>query len=366
MTSLFEKNPEQDAKRVRRSCRRKKRGVHFFFRRMLFPMRERFAQLIDHTEMPRVFLHGNPHIDNYSKTPRGAALADFDRSREGPYAWDLVRLMVSISLRKGTPEGFLSTEVLRSLRLGYLRGLRNPDRPFVEMRKLREYEPDPCELSTNAYIAADKKWAREMRARPMRPSTPRLAGMIRAYARSREESGLLKHYFIEKAGQSRSSMGLRRVFIVVLAPRRQGSRRDRILLVIKQVYSDPDNAWYRNPFSSDVERMRHAARLYAPGWDMRPGHFRHAGKEYFARQVPPFNKKLKKPLDRKSQKDFAFAVGSQLGRAHRLSVGKASAPRLRAHFSGHFPGIVRAGRLMRNEIEDAHQRYLEKIKKLDL
>ncbi|MDE2290564.1 MAG: MFS transporter, partial [Elusimicrobia bacterium] len=115
-TNLFDKDPKGDAENIRDNYRSEKRGLHFYFRNMLLPMQARFAELVDVKDMPRVFLHGNPHIDNYAKTNRGAALADFDRSREGPYAWDLVRFMVSLSLRQKTPHHkLLPKSVLKAL-----------------------------------------------------------------------------------------------------------------------------------------------------------------------------------------------------------------------------------------------------------
>ena len=62
-------------------------------------------------------------------------MVDFDRSRVG-YTWDLVRLMVSLSLRQRRMRRAFSTEVLKQMK-GYLRGFRHPDRPFSEVRELR-------------------------------------------------------------------------------------------------------------------------------------------------------------------------------------------------------------------------------------
>ncbi|MDE2291466.1 MAG: dTMP kinase, partial [Elusimicrobia bacterium] len=86
--NLFDKDPAGDAPNIQENYKHAKRGVHFYFRNMLLPMQERFAQLMDLSAMPQAFLHGSPHVDNYAKSARGAAMVDFDRSRLGPYAWD--------------------------------------------------------------------------------------------------------------------------------------------------------------------------------------------------------------------------------------------------------------------------------------
>ena len=60
---------------------------------------------------------------------------------------------------------------------------------------------------------------------------------------------------------------------------------------------------------------------------------------------------------------FAYSVGTQLGRAHRLSLEGASPAELEAHLESNFDGIVAAGRTIRDELVDAHARYLAKMKR---
>jgi dTMP kinase len=90
-SNLFDKDPAGDAGNIRRNYLHEKRGAHFYFRNMLLPMQARFAELLDMSSTPRALLHGSPHVDNYAKSAQGAAMVDFDRSRVGPYSWDLVR-----------------------------------------------------------------------------------------------------------------------------------------------------------------------------------------------------------------------------------------------------------------------------------
>jgi hypothetical protein len=361
-TNLFDKDPAGDSENIRRNYAHEKRGVHFYFRNMLLPIQERFAQLMDHRKIPRAFLHGNPHVDNYAKTPEGAAMVDFDRSRVGPYAWDLVRFMVSLSLRQKKEHGFLDHEAARALRKGYLHGFRHPDRPFSEMRKLKDMEPGPDETSTNAYLTADKKWAREMRDNPLPPDDPDIRTLLKGYVKYRKEPGLLRDYFVEEAGLGQGSMGFRRLFLVVLAPRDAKSGKDRIFLNIKEERSDPDTRWYKNPFHSDGERMRHAADLYAPGWELRPGLTELNGKQFYVMQMPPMKAKLKKMLKQSDLQDLAYAAGTQLGRGHRLGLSDgATAEKVETHVRKHYEDILKAGEILRGEIAAAHERYLKNM-----
>ncbi len=362
----FDKDPAADAENIRRNYLNEKRGAHFYFRNMLLPMQERFAQLMDMAAMPRVLLHGSPHIDNYAKSHQGAAMVDFDRSRVGPYAWDLVRLMVSLALRQKKPaEGLLDADVLKRLKKGYLRGFRRPDRPFSEARMLKDLEPGSSEETTDAYLK-NGKWAKEMRGNPLPVDDADVVKLVRGYDASLG-GGLLDDYVIEEAGRGQGSMGFRGLFLVVLAPKDKKSGLDRILLNIKQVRADADTAWYKNIYETELERMHTAAELYAPGWSLRPGGAILDGVEYDVRQIDPQNAKVKKLLNREQQADIAYAVGTQLGRAHRLSLQDgATAAALEKHLADNFGEIVAAGLTIRDEIELAHARYLKNMRRSGL
>lgn len=362
--NLFDKDPAGDADNIRRNYLHEKRGAHFYFRNMLLPMQERFAQLMDMASTPRALLHGSPHIDNYAKSNQGAAMVDFDRSRVGPYSWDLVRLMVSLSLRqKKQAHGLLDADVLKQVKRGYLRGFRNPSRPFSEFRELKNIEPKDDELTTNAYLKANKKWAKEMRRNALPTDDADIVKLVNSWAEGRGD-GVLNDYYIEEAGRGQGSMGFRGLFLVVLAPKNKKSGKDRILLNIKATRTDPDTEWYKSPYGSEAERMRAAAELHAPGWELRAGGAVLDGVEYYARQLDPLNAKLKKMLSHEQLEDFAYSAGTQLGRAHRLSLEDSTPPaELEAHLEANFEDIAAAGLTIRDELVDAHARYLAKMKR---
>lgn len=361
--NIFDKDPAGDAENIRRNYLHEKRGAHFYFRNMLLPMQTRFAELLDMSSTPRALLHGSPHVDNYAKSGQGAAMVDFDRSRVGPYTWDLVRLMVSLSLRrKKDAKGLLDKEVLKQFHKGYLRGFRHPDRPFSEVRELKDIEPADDETTTNAYLKANKKWAKEMRRNALAADDADVVALVNSWDEGRGD-GVLKDYFIEEAGRGQGSMGFRGLFLIVLAPKDKRSGKDRILLNIKATRTDPDTEWYKSPYGSEAERMKAAAELYAPGWELRAGGAVLDGVEYYARQLDPLNAKIKKMLNADLQEDFAYAVGTQLGRAHRLSLQDATPAELEAHLESNFDAVAAAGLTIRDELVDAHARYLIRMKR---
>jgi dTMP kinase len=362
----FDKDPSADSEAIRRNYLNEKKGAHFYFRNMLLPMQARFAQLMDMSLMPRVLLHGSPHVDNYAKSAQGAAMIDFDRSRVGPYAWDLTRLLVSISLRrKKASDEFLDKDVEQELRRGYLRGLRHPDRPFSEMRKLKDIEPGEGETSVAAYLAANKKWAKEMRQNALPPDDAQVQALLASYMKSTGQADLLQEYDVAEAGRGHGSMGLRGIFLVALRPRDAKSGKDAILLSFKQTRTDPDTEWYTSPYKTENQRMEAAAALYAPGWEQHLGAATLDGVEFQARGVPPLNAKLKKMLSHDEQRDLAYAAGTQLGRAHRLWLDShgGDAQALESHLDRHWDELIEASTTIRDELVDAHKRYLKRMRR---
>jgi hypothetical protein len=271
--------------------------------------------------------------------------------------------MVSLSLRaKKEPKGLLDKEVLKQLKKGYLRGFRHPERPFSEYRELKNKEPEDDERTTDAYLAANKKWAREMRADPVPADHPAVKELVAGWAAARGD-GFMDGYFIEEAGRGQGSMGFRAIYLVVLAPKDAKSGRDRVLLNFKATRTDPDTEWYENPLTTEGERMKAASDLYAPGWEGLSGPTRLEGAEYYARQIDPMNAKIKKALSVEQQADFAYSVGTQLGRAHRLSLRGASPEELEADLEARYAALAGAGLVIRDEIRAAHARYLAKMKR---
>jgi len=361
--NFFSKDPSTDTVVMIQNYLNKDRGLFFYFRTLCIRMQERFAQLFDHSDIPTVFLHGNPHLENYVKTEKGAAMVDFDRSRLGPYAWDLVRLLASISMRKqGEGKKFLPEIVVDYLYEGYRRGFGSSELGYKEISELAKVRPRPWQQSVNEYLKSDTKWARKIKEHPLSAEDPFVLGVLDSYLESRGEQELLERYQIESVGKAEGTLQNKRI-LLVMAPKDKKNRLDRILLDIKSVYKDPDNEWYRNPYDHHGLRMIKAAELYAPGIEERVGYATHNNEQYWGRAVPCFSHKIKTRLDLPLQLDLAYSVGTQLGQAHRKSVSDEQVEALPAHLDRHYKTFVKLAEQLSREVVDAHRLYIDALKR---
>ncbi len=355
MGQTFNKDPGEDPEQLRRMYVDERRGCHFYFRHMNGRMQQRFAEIVDHDEIPTAFIHGNPHFDNYAKSDSGAAMVDFDRSRFGPYAYDIVRFLVSVMLRGKGEE--LSPVVADAFHSGYLQGALNPHQGFEQMAHLRAKSPKPWEQSTRAYVNSNRRWAGKLKSNETAPEES-MTSLLGEYLSNRNELHLLERFMLLTSACVRGSFGkLHHLFLLV--PKR-GHDEDDILIDVKEVYDDPDTRWYYNPFPHNGQRMVAAGDLFAPEWERRPGWATHEGGEYWGRQISPHSVKLKKPLSKGKQQDICFAVASQLGRGHALSVLGMHSKDLADHFRMRFELFVQSAQTLRDELVEGHLDYLER------
>ncbi len=353
MDRAFHKDPGDDPEHLRRMYLDERRGTHFYFRHMNGRMQQRFADIVDHDDIPTAFIHGNPHFDNYAKSDSGAAMVDFDRSRFGPYAYDIVRFLISVMLRgKGDD---LSPAVTEAFNDGYLQGALEPYRGFEQMAHLRSKAPKDWERSTRAYLSSNRRWAGKLKSNARAPAES-ASTLLRDYLRNRNELHLLERFKLLTSACVRGSFGkLHHLFLLVPS---LGRGDDDILIDVKEVYDDPDTRWYYNPFSHNGKRMVAAGDLFAPDWERRPGWATHEGVEYWGRQISPHSVKLKKPLSKAKQQDICFAVASQLGRGHALSVIGMHSKDLADHFRMRYELFVRSARTLRDELVEGHRDYV--------
>ena len=88
-------------------------------------------------------------------------MADFDRSRMGPYAYDIVRFLISVSLcRPEQDEQLLHPIILDNFRRGYLYGALKSQPGFEEMHDLRNQAPKKWQQSTRRYLDSGRKWSK--------------------------------------------------------------------------------------------------------------------------------------------------------------------------------------------------------------
>lgn len=356
---FFLKDPQLSSRQDLKNYLNEDRGEFFFFRHQCLNMQARFAQLFNLQKTPKVFLHGNPHVENYVITAKGASMIDFDRARFGPYVWDIVRFLVSLSFKKAhQSEGFLSRAVLEYFLEGYIRAFKAPKLNYKGANLTAEKaEYSVWYESTNDYLIAGTKWVKKMRKHPIPPQNKKIKKLVKGYLKSRKEENLLKDYQISEAGKAQGTFGNERYLIVLSTPKKE---KDSIFLDIKTVYQDPDNEWFKNPFKHHGLRMLKASKLYAPGIEYRIGFASLKGKEFWGREIPHKCAKIKEKLDEMAQLDIAYSVATQLGRAHRVSLEKNIKPKeLLKHLRQNYIPLIEISQLLKNEIQLAYRQFCQ-------
>ncbi len=361
---IYLKNLDNGPSNLAKDYLKKDRGMFLFFRHKCLRMQKHFRKLFDHSKLPTVFVHGNPHTENYVITDTGAGMSDFDRSRMGPYAWDIVRFLCSLSLKREEKKAlFLPNTVMEYFLEGYMRSFQAPDIPFKAVSKTA----DKAEYrvwfdSVHDYLKSNGKWAKQMRKSPVDPDNKTVLSIFEAYIKSRGDEELLKKYRITEAGKGTGTFGNHR-FLVALEPRKSHGEEDKLLIELKKVYQDADNKYYYNPYHHHGLRMIEASNLYAPELEERLGYATHEGEEYWGRAIPHKNAKIKDLLTEFEQVDIAYSVATQLGRAHRQSLDERVNPDyVMKHLSEHYDDFVAAGMEMNAEFLKAYEHFSKELK----
>lgn len=297
-----------------------RREARYLFFRMACPiMQSKLGRFLDLNKIPATFIHGNPHLDNYVRTFHGSAMMDFDRSRIGPYCWDIIRFLSSVSLRRSTNDGFLDRKVVEYFLDAYIVHFLHPDIPSKQLKMLKPVQPQKWQLTTKDYLRANKKWAKKMHEHTVSPTNENVNILLRKFLESRHELHLLNDYQISEVGLTPGSLG-KQHFIFSLMPKNPDSKLDAILLDIKEVYQEKNTKFFYSPVEHHGLRMIEASKIFADGMEDRLGYCTVNNKQYWGRQVPSFAVKVKKYLDKDEQCDFAYSVGSELGKGHRKGL----------------------------------------------
>jgi uncharacterized protein (DUF2252 family) len=350
----FLRDSENDPLSLNEACVDPQSGLHRFFRLSTQAMQARFCELADPASIPTAFVHGNPHLDNYAKTQAGAAMVDFDRARFGPYAYDIARFLISVSLRRARRgRAFLHPVVLDSFRRGYLFGLSGLG--HEEMGKLRDKPPKKWQKSTRAYVQSKRRWSARLTKHAIDHRAPRVRTLLRSYLKSRDELDILDTHRLDRAAEVEGSMGKLHL-LLLLTP--LDHSEDQRLVDVKETYIEPDDQFFFSPFDHEGRRMVEAGKLHAPGWEIRPGWASYGGKDYWCREIPTQSLKLKRPLEDVEQVDLCFSVATQLGRAHRASMQGVEADAHATHFASGFGDWVALSEQMKRELEMAHMHYV--------
>ena len=332
------------------------REERYLLFRMAGPlMQGKLHRLMDLTKVPVTFLHGNPHLDNYVKTMRGAAMIDFDRSRMGPYCWDIIRFLSSLSLRRASQDGFLDRKVVEHFIDAYIVHFLHPEIPAKQLRILKSVGPEKWQMTSRDYLNSNRRWAKKMRDHRLSPSDPQVIGLLHGFLASRNETDLLNDFAIEEVGMTPGSFG-KLHYIYALLPKNSDSRLDAIILDIKEVYQEKNTRFFYSPFDHHGLRMIEASKIFADGMEERLGYCTHQGKQFWGRQVPSFAVKVKKFLDKEEQCDFAYSVGSELGKGHRKGIKEPKiAEQLEKDFVQNFDKYLKVSKLLTFELKLAYE-----------
>jgi len=359
-STVFDNDPVEDSTKLHNLCCGRD-GFHWFYRKSMAPMRVRVGQMFPDRDIPKVYLHGNPHLNNYAMiNEKGSCMIDFDRSCNGPYVWDIIRFLGSVLIKKQDAEidFTLSPGYLRAFRRGYKWGVRNPNQPFQPM-KLTDAFSRPA--VPGRFFEKRRKI---MQANPIDPKDSRIRGLINSYAKALEQDDFLSKHEILEAGQTHNWNGRERNLILLKPtdPTVKKPSSGFVLLDIKPCIHDKYSGAYTNPFpNSQALRMQIASKLYAPNFYIAQTGFQHDGVEYFGRRVPEVNLKLKLDLNELEYKDMMFSIGTQLGVAHAKTM-QCAVDQLLTRFENNFDKMVKIVHQCAEELSGAHQRYIEKIR----
>ncbi len=342
-------------KRLHQSPVPRKEARYLLFRMACPLMQAKMPKLLDLSKIPVTFIHGNPHLDNYVKTSRGSAMMDFDRSRMGPYAWDIIRFLASLSLKREDEQGYLYPTVVEHFVDSYITHFLHPEIPAKKLKLLKNVKPENWQMSTNAYLDSNKRWAKKMREHPLTPKSEIVNQILAGYLESRNEMHLLKEFKVSEVGHTPGTLG-KKHFIYSLVPRDPDSHLDSIILDIKEVYAEKSNRWFYTPVPHHGLRMIEAANIYAPGMEERLGYCTVNNRQYWGRQIPPFAVKVKKYLNKNEQVDVAYSVASELGKGHRKGLkDPKDADVLEKDFTENFDRYYKISKLLAYETKLAFE-----------
>lgn len=318
-------------------------GPYLFFRRSKTPIQARLAQLFPAQDVPRVFLHGSPHIDNYAHMSTGYGIIDFDRAYIGPYVWDIVCSLLAINLRNPeTHNGPIPKSVRHHFYETYLEHFQHPDLAYQPYAPLEKIKAKKWETDITVYLEDNHKWAKKLHHTALPLDDPIANAVLEEYKKHLSDSTLLSNHELTQAGRAAGSFGRRRYLYVLAA---KDEKTAPVMLDIKETrnYLEadwPHNEWYQSPCAHQGQRMVEAARLHTPTCAPLESYATVNGIQYWGRQVPILNRKPGKIFNEANQVAFAICAASQLGRGHRLGLQATDPSVMLEHFKEHFDTLI--------------------------
>lgn len=289
-------------------------------------------------------------------------MMDFDRSRIGPYCWDIIRFLSSVSLRREQMKGFLDRKVVEHFLDGYMVHFLHPDIPAKQVKMLKSVHPEKWQRTSREYLNSNKRWAKKMREHPLPVNSSFARNLLKAFLESRHELDLLDSYRVDEIGHTPGSLG-KKHYIYSLLPKNSDSHMDAIILDIKEVYEEKNTKFFYSPTPHHGERMILASKIFADGMEERLGFCTFQNRQYWGRQIPSFAVKIKKFLNQDEQCDFAHSVGSELGKGHRKGlIDPASADLIEKDLNENFDNYFKVSKFFTHELNLAFETTLRMIK----
>lgn len=288
-------------------------------------------------------------------------MIDFDRAYYGPYAWDIACFFVSLSLRQldaiAKP---LSTKVTNAFESGYHFGLTLGQSNFISYAPLANKPQKPWQRDTSTYLSANKKWAKKLDEHLIDNDDPLIVELATQYLTNLDTKRDLSGYTIFHAGRVAGTMNREHNLIVL----KKKGNHELLFVDIKPTrhYLSSKwshNRWYYSPFQHDGQRMIAASKMLAPGITTGESYATVKETMYWGRNIPLQNKKIRGNLSAHEQAEFAYAVGTQLGRGHGLTVSPAL---LGDRFREEYSQITKSATLMATEIFQVWQYHQSMIK----
>ncbi len=337
------------------------KGPYFYFRRSKSPLHERLTQLIDYRSIPNVFIHGSAHIDNYAKTQFAAGMVDFDRAYLGPYVWDIVCVLMAIHLRN--PKHFhkaLNKDISEQFQQEYIHHFKHPELNYKTFAPLDKVNVKSWEENIHNYLKSGKKWAKQLSSENLSDNDPFATSLLEEFIHHHPLKDSFKNYKIKTVAFGNGSFGRKR-YLYILEKKKSGP----VIIDIKQTknYSAmPWNfmKWYRNPFTTDGQRLLEACKYYAPKFAEKESYALVNGVDYWGREVPILNRKPDKLFDKDKQIAFAVSAGSQLGRGHRLSLYEIEQDDFLKQFTQLMPEVVKITNVLLEETMAMWEEYVKR------
>src|SRR5690606_30771550 len=135
-------------------------------------------------------------------------------------AYDLVRFLISVSLRGEDHHDLIRPTLVESLRRGYIQGVLCPELGYEQMLHLRVKEPKRWQTSTRAYLEANRLWAAKLRLHATSPHSKKMVALLSSYLDSRGEQDLLSRYEPTEGARVPGSLGKVHKLILLHARRK--------------------------------------------------------------------------------------------------------------------------------------------------